>query len=327
MIFRSSSKHTPSVSSRTESTVSVGDLLQFKKRAEQPPPEFWTDFECQLKERQRAAAIQEKHPWWQVLPRIALAIPASATAALAIGFIVWRNAVPAPTPDTDANTLAHQALPHPGEENPTLTTTNALALARTSIAMTSPAEPVAPQPESTPQSQPATIAATESPPARPTAAEAAAAKPVAVEHLETARTAFASITTVRPQRANTTTIAFATKPQTTKTTSTAALFSMPVVIDSDLIAASPASTTASLSTTHNPKPAESTATGTEDPADARRERLLTYADNFLPAAAASVDNPRVTRLRNRVTSRFDDKSLSDSISRIATTGDSLTIKF
>ncbi|MDR1011880.1 MAG: hypothetical protein LBM04_12295, partial [Opitutaceae bacterium] len=94
MIFPSRSKHTSSVPSRTESAVSVEDLLQFKKRAEQPPPEFWNDFERQLKERQRAAAIQEKRSWWQVLPRIAAALPVGATAALAIGFIVWRNAAP-----------------------------------------------------------------------------------------------------------------------------------------------------------------------------------------------------------------------------------------
>lgn len=315
MIFRRSRKNPPPAPPpRAESTVTVEDLLQFKKHAEQPSPEFWNDFEHQLKKRQLAAAIQERRPaWWSVLPRIALTIPASATAALAIGFIVWRNTTPPPQPAAD--TLAHQPLP-------TASDIAAVANPAPDTNANTPFTASAPARENL---QTAVIAAIEQP-ARPTAAEAAATQPVAPEHLETARNAFASLATIRPHRADPAVNFFNVnaKQQTIKSTSTAALFSEPVVIDHELIAALPASTTTSNPTINT---AASTPAKPEDPADPRRERLLTYIDNTIPVAAASTDSPRIVRLRDRVTSRFDDKALSDSISRVATTGDTFTIKF
>ena len=43
--------------------VTVETLLRLK-RLEQPPAEFWTEFETQLRAKQ-LAAIVEKRPWWK----------------------------------------------------------------------------------------------------------------------------------------------------------------------------------------------------------------------------------------------------------------------
>ena len=84
------------------------DLLRLK-RAERPSPEFWTQFESELRAKQ-LAAIMEKRPWWAPYARIfaGLArhpIPIGATAALAFAFagyhgyqIVRVHHVPAPAP-------------------------------------------------------------------------------------------------------------------------------------------------------------------------------------------------------------------------------------
>ncbi|MBI5768008.1 MAG: hypothetical protein HZA93_09445 [Verrucomicrobia bacterium] len=48
--------------------VTLEDLLQLK-RAERPAPEFWTTFERDLRAKQLAALV-EKRPWWQSLPRV-----------------------------------------------------------------------------------------------------------------------------------------------------------------------------------------------------------------------------------------------------------------
>lgn len=312
MIFRHSRKKAPHASPRTPGTVTIEDLLQLKKRAEQPPPEFWADFDRQLKERQRAAAIQEKpSAWWRVLPRIAIAIPAGATAAIAIGFIVWRSAPPsAPAPSPAPDTLERRDV-HSAQNASTALAISGPRAAESAIAQPQPA---------------ATVAVVEQTPARATAAEAAVTQPVAPQHIETARNAFATIAPARSHRAlgAGSIVFYEPKPQTTKATSTAALYQLPVVIDSDLVAALPPPATSIQPVTSIESIA---AEAMQDAADPRRARLLTYTDNTIPVAAAATDNPRVTRLRERVTSRFDDKSLSDSISRIATSGDSLSIKF
>jgi len=72
-------------------TVTIDDLLKLK-RAESPPPEFWVQFERELRAKQ-LAAIVEKRPWWCAIPvlyvfvvrrRLSLAAGASA---LAIGMV------------------------------------------------------------------------------------------------------------------------------------------------------------------------------------------------------------------------------------------------
>lgn len=75
--------------------VSVEDLLRLK-RAERPAPEFWSEFDRQLRAKQLAALVAKK-PWWQGLPRNFSWLPRyqlslGATAALAVTFFVLRDA-------------------------------------------------------------------------------------------------------------------------------------------------------------------------------------------------------------------------------------------
>ncbi len=69
--------------------VTLEDLLRLK-RAERPSPEFWADFEGELRQRQLAALV-EKKSWWQeaiTLPRLrGLRVPLGAMAALALTLV------------------------------------------------------------------------------------------------------------------------------------------------------------------------------------------------------------------------------------------------
>lgn len=75
--------------------VSLEDLLRLK-RAERPAPEFWAQFERELRAKQLAALVT-KRPWWQTLPARALAglsryhLPLGATAVLALTFLSVRE--------------------------------------------------------------------------------------------------------------------------------------------------------------------------------------------------------------------------------------------
>ncbi|MEY2880732.1 MAG: hypothetical protein RLZZ15_3112 [Verrucomicrobiota bacterium] len=74
--------------------VTLEDLLRLK-RAERPAPEFWAQFDRELRAKQLAALV-EKRPWWHSLPRVwgGLAryhVPLGATAALAIGVLSLRE--------------------------------------------------------------------------------------------------------------------------------------------------------------------------------------------------------------------------------------------
>ncbi len=73
--------------------LTIEDLLRLK-RAERPSPEFWSQFERELREKQ-LAAIVEKRPWWCAIPglyvfvarhRLSLAASASAVAICLVGF-------------------------------------------------------------------------------------------------------------------------------------------------------------------------------------------------------------------------------------------------
>lgn len=75
--------------------VSLEDLLRLK-RAERPAPEFWVQFERELRAKQLAALVA-KRPWWQTLTARALAglsryhLPLGATAVLALTFLSVRD--------------------------------------------------------------------------------------------------------------------------------------------------------------------------------------------------------------------------------------------
>lgn len=78
-------------------SVTVEDLLRVK-RAERPAPEFWAEFDRELRAKQLAALV-EKRPWWRSLPRSlgALAryhLPLGATAVLAVTLLSIRDYQP-----------------------------------------------------------------------------------------------------------------------------------------------------------------------------------------------------------------------------------------
>jgi hypothetical protein len=75
-------------------SVSLEDLLRVK-RAEQPPPSFWTDFDRELRAKQ-LAAIVEPRPWWAPFIRLGarasrFQLPVGAVAILAISFVTIRE--------------------------------------------------------------------------------------------------------------------------------------------------------------------------------------------------------------------------------------------
>lgn len=77
-----------------KTTVTLEDLLRIK-RAEQPPAEFWQEFERGMRLKQ-LAAIVEPRPWWAPFIRVGAKVsryqlPVGAAAILAITFVTLRE--------------------------------------------------------------------------------------------------------------------------------------------------------------------------------------------------------------------------------------------
>lgn len=75
--------------------VSLEDLLRLK-RAEQPEPAFWTEFDRQLRAKQLAALV-ERRPWWHSIRHAAASLGRyqvylGAAAVVAITFVSLRTA-------------------------------------------------------------------------------------------------------------------------------------------------------------------------------------------------------------------------------------------
>jgi len=90
--------------------VTVEDLLRLK-RMERPAPEFWEEFERELRAKQLAALV-ERRSWWRDIPvRFAgfrrYHLPLGATAVLAITFVTVRDYAP-----TGAEHAAGRAVVH-----------------------------------------------------------------------------------------------------------------------------------------------------------------------------------------------------------------------
>lgn len=78
----------------TPRKVTLEDLLRIK-RAEQPPAEFWDQFERGMRTKQ-LAAIVEPRPWWSPFIRVGTKfaryqVPVGATAILAVTFMTLRD--------------------------------------------------------------------------------------------------------------------------------------------------------------------------------------------------------------------------------------------
>lgn len=74
--------------------VTVEDLIRIK-RAERPQPEFWSQFEREMRMRQ-LAAIVEPRPWWAPFIRVSARVsryqvPIGAAAVLALTFVTVRE--------------------------------------------------------------------------------------------------------------------------------------------------------------------------------------------------------------------------------------------
>jgi hypothetical protein len=105
-----------------KTTVTLEDLLRLK-RAEQPPAEFWAQFEDGLRAKQ-LAAIVEPRPWWAPFIRVGTRmaryqLPVGATAILAITFLTVREyhpASPAPVFEPAAAETASVSIPAPADD-------------------------------------------------------------------------------------------------------------------------------------------------------------------------------------------------------------------
>jgi hypothetical protein len=76
------------------SPLTLEDLLRLK-RAERPAPEFWTQFERELRAKQ-LGAIVEKRPWWCAIPRVYVFVlrrrlPLAASAVIAFAIFSYRQ--------------------------------------------------------------------------------------------------------------------------------------------------------------------------------------------------------------------------------------------
>jgi len=83
--------------SQHQRKVSVEDLLHLK-RAERPGPEFWANFEHELRQKQ-LTALMEKRSWWQGVPQLFARrayLPLGATAILAFTFVSIKYSAPLP---------------------------------------------------------------------------------------------------------------------------------------------------------------------------------------------------------------------------------------
>ncbi len=80
-----------------KSKVTVEDLLRLK-RAERPNPEFWSNFEQELRQKQLTALVQKRR-WWHQLPLLLnrrAYLPIGATAIVAFTLVTVRYSTPSP---------------------------------------------------------------------------------------------------------------------------------------------------------------------------------------------------------------------------------------
>jgi len=95
-----------------KSQVSVEDLLRLK-RAERPAPEFWSQFERELRQKQLTALVQKRR-WWHEFPiwltRRAY-VPVGAAAVLTISLVAVRYSAPTSGPAAQSDDRSSVAVP------------------------------------------------------------------------------------------------------------------------------------------------------------------------------------------------------------------------
>jgi len=136
----------PDRSSEIRRRVTLEDLLRVK-RAERPPPEFWTAFEGELRQRQLAALVERKS-WWQEAVSLAhwraLRLPFGGLAVLALTLLSLHRYGPAsaPAPRTAEAPAAEAAVAATAVTPPAQP--EIVALARPAEVLAPAAAPVAP---------------------------------------------------------------------------------------------------------------------------------------------------------------------------------------
>lgn len=80
---------------RQDSKPTLETLLRLK-RAERPTPEFWANFEKELRQKQLTALVEKRRWWhgWPVLLSRRVCLPAGAAAAAAFALVAMRHQVP-----------------------------------------------------------------------------------------------------------------------------------------------------------------------------------------------------------------------------------------
>lgn len=134
----------------TRPQVSVEQLLRMK-RAERPAPEFWQQFDREMRIKQ-LAAIVEPRPWWAPFIRISARIaryqlPVGATAILALTFITIREyRLPEAEAGFAPDIVATKVDTMPGPATPVVASDRVAADSRATAAeapASTPASPVA----------------------------------------------------------------------------------------------------------------------------------------------------------------------------------------
>lgn len=126
-----------------KTNVTLEDLLRVK-RAEQPPAEFWAEFEQGLRAKQ-LAAIVEPRPWWAPFIRIGARVsryqlPVGATAILAITLFTIREYQPIAASTHFEPAAVQTASVSPPAGNDAVVPTAAAAAPAESVAMDIQAE-------------------------------------------------------------------------------------------------------------------------------------------------------------------------------------------
>jgi hypothetical protein len=279
---------------RPQHKVSLEDILRLK-RAERPDPEFWAEFEDQLR-RKQLAAIVDKRPWWRRLSTASVArlsLPLGATAIVAFTLVTFRDrsqpatnagGAIAASAISSAPTLAVNPLPGTS----TVSSRDIAASSEKNSPAVAQLASDSSQTASAPSSNRSMVDGINAIAAREEASEPSLAQ--VILGIEGAMESDA-----RPQY------------------HTESLLTSVNMLDGARAQSVSSVETGSLSQMSAPR-------------DDRRARLLASVHSDDQGDMVSA-NPRVARSRERIASRLTEQSLYDSISRLGLNGDSVSIKF
>ena len=289
---------------RPQSKVSLEDLIRLK-RAERPAPEFWTEFESQLRHKQ-LAAIVDKRPWWRRwsgAPLARLSLPLGATAVVAFSLVFVRDQQ---APATLATTVA----------------TDSIATQST--------EPLLGAGESIPSRSDAPVVQVAS-------SDAAVDERVANQNAASEGHAThpgPTLVALKPAHDISATSVRSGGEGASEPSLAQVILGLEGTTESDARPQHEEQAMpllASLGLNENPLDQTLAAVATIQPVsetsserDSRRARLLASVE------ASEYDmagNSRLARSRERITNRLAERSLYDSISRLGLSGDSVSIKF